>query len=66
MAIWARLVEPATARRGATPGFARWRWRRRASSVRSTLLGNPITVLRRRDCTAGDIAELHAILGYEE
>ncbi len=33
--------------------------------VRATLLGNPVTVLRRRDCTADDIAELHALLGYE-
>lgn len=32
--------------------------------LRSTLLGNPITVLRRRDCTPADILELHTLLGY--
>lgn len=35
-------------------------------TVRSTLLGNPITVLRRRGCSPSDIAELHALLGYDE
>jgi len=34
--------------------------------VRATLLGNPVTVLRQRSCTAEDIAELHALLGYRE
>ena len=32
--------------------------------VRATLLGNPVTVLRQRACTAADIDELHAVLGY--
>jgi hypothetical protein len=32
--------------------------------VRATLLGNPVTVLGRRSCTAADIDELHALLGY--
>lgn len=32
--------------------------------VRATLLGNPVTVLRQRSCTAADIDELHALLGY--
>ncbi|WP_434420354.1 hypothetical protein [Nannocystis pusilla] len=35
-------------------------------TLRSTVLGNPITVLRRRECTADDVAELHALLGYHE
>lgn len=34
--------------------------------VRATLLGNPVTVLRQRSCTAEDIQELHALLGYTE
>jgi hypothetical protein len=34
--------------------------------VRATALGNPVTVLRRRGCTAEDIAELHELLGYHE
>ena len=34
--------------------------------VRATQLGNPVTVLRRRDCTPDDIAELHALLGFRE
>jgi hypothetical protein len=34
--------------------------------VRATLLGNPVTVLRQRACTAADIEELHALLGYTE
>ena len=34
--------------------------------LRSTLLANPITVIRKRRCTADDVARLHAVLGYEE
>jgi hypothetical protein len=34
--------------------------------VRATLLGNPVTVLRQRSCTAADIEELHLLLGYTE
>jgi hypothetical protein len=34
--------------------------------LRSTLLANPITVIRKRRCTADDVARLHADLGYEE
>jgi hypothetical protein len=65
MATWGRLV----ARYGAVrrdDGFKTIEIAAPRFTVRSTQLGNPITVLRRRDCTAGDIAELHAILGYEE
>lgn len=32
--------------------------------LRATALGNPITVVRRRGCTPGDIADLHALLGF--
>lgn len=35
-------------------------------TLKATALGNPVTVLRRRECTAADIAELHALLGYVE
>lgn len=35
-------------------------------TLRATVLGNPVTVLRRRECTAADLAELHALLGYVE
>ncbi|MBA2543910.1 MAG: hypothetical protein H0V17_29980 [Deltaproteobacteria bacterium] len=34
--------------------------------VRSTLLGNPLTVFRKRACTAADIEELHALLEFRE
>lgn len=34
--------------------------------LRSTLLANPITVIRKRRCTAEDVARLHAVLGYED
>jgi hypothetical protein len=33
--------------------------------LRATVLGNPITVVRRRGCTPDDIAGLHAVLGYD-
>ncbi len=62
---WGRLV----ARYGAVhrnDGFKTIEIATPRFTVRSTQLGNPITVLRRRDITPGDIAELHAILGFEE
>lgn len=34
--------------------------------VRSTLLGNPITVFRKRACTEADVTALHRTLGYPE
>ena len=33
--------------------------------LRSTLLANPITVIRKRGCTEEHVARLHAVLGYE-
>lgn len=62
---WARLA----ARYGEVrknPGFRTMEVDAPRFTVRSTLLGNPVTVLRRRGCTPADIAELHAILGYED
>lgn len=65
MPTWQRLAarfgEP---RRN--PGFRTLEIAAPRFMLRSTLLGNPVTVLRRRDCTAADIAELHALLGYDE
>ena len=34
--------------------------------LRSTHLANPITVIRKRRCTADDVRELHGVLGFEE
>lgn len=34
--------------------------------IRSVLAGNPITVIRTARCTPRDLAQLHAILGFEE
>jgi hypothetical protein len=34
--------------------------------VRSTLLGNPLTVFRKRACTDADIATLHRLLEFRE
>ncbi len=34
--------------------------------LRASVLGNPITVVRRRGCTPADVAELHALLGFAE
>lgn len=34
--------------------------------VRSTLLGNPITVVRRPPCTADDVEAFHALIGFAE
>ena len=33
---------------------------------RSTYLGNPITVFRKRKCTAEEVEKFHALVGYEE
>lgn len=33
---------------------------------RSTFLGNPITVFRKRKCTNEDVEELHRLVGYSE
>lgn len=33
---------------------------------RSTLLANPITVIRKRLCTAQDVARMHELVGYSE
>jgi hypothetical protein len=32
---------------------------------RSTLLANPITVIRKRKCAADDIARMHELVGYD-
>ncbi len=65
LATWARLVARyGEARRN--PGFRTMEIAAPRFMLRSTLLGNPVTVLRRRDCTPADIAELHALLGYAE
>ena len=34
--------------------------------LRSTLLANPITVIRKRRCTPDDVARLHEVLRYED
>jgi len=34
--------------------------------LRSTLLANPITVIRKRRCTEDDVNELHAVLAFED
>ncbi len=34
--------------------------------VRSTLLGNPITVFRKRACKAADVAAFHVLVGFSE
>ncbi len=34
--------------------------------LRSTLLGNPLTVFRKRACTSADVAALHLVLGFPE
>jgi len=36
----------------------------RALIVRATLLGNPITVFRKRACTAADVAAFDALVGF--
>ena len=65
IATWGRLVERyGEARRNA--GFRTMEVAGPRFILRSTLLGNPITVLRRRDGTPADILELHALLGYDE
>lgn len=33
---------------------------------RSTYLGNPITVFRKRKCTTEDVDKFHALVGYTE
>jgi hypothetical protein len=33
-------------------------------TLRAVLGGNPITVIRRRDCAAADVVELHELIGY--
>jgi hypothetical protein len=33
---------------------------------RSTYLGNPITVFRKRKCVADDVERFHALVGYSE
>jgi hypothetical protein len=38
----------------------------KALIIRSTLLGNPITVFRKRACTPADVEELHAVLEFRE
>ena len=65
LATWQRLVDRYGEPRR-NPGFRTMEIAAPRFMLRSTLLGNPVTVLRRRDCTAADIAELHALLGYEE
>jgi len=37
----------------------------RAFIVRSTLLGNPLTVFRKRACTDVELAVLHELLGFD-
>lgn len=32
--------------------------------LRAVLGGNPITVIRRRDCDATDVVEIHELIGY--
>jgi len=61
--IWHRLAERYGQPRR-HPGFRTMEIGAPRFILRSTLLGNPITVLRRRDCTPADIIELHALLGY--
>lgn len=64
-AVWQRLVARFGApRRG--PGFRGIELATPRYTLRSTLLGNPITVQPSRVCTPADLAELHALLGYEE
>lgn len=65
LATWQRLVDRYGEPRR-NPGFRTMEIAAPRFMLRSTLLGNPVTVLRRRDCSAADIAELHALLGYEE
>jgi hypothetical protein len=36
-----------------------------ALMFRSTLLANPITVIRKRKCTEEDIARMHELVGYD-
>lgn len=38
----------------------------KAFIVRSTLLGNPLTVFRKRACTPADIEALHALFEFRE
>ncbi len=33
---------------------------------RATYLGNPITVFRKRKCTAEDVEKFHVLVGYSE
>ena len=63
MATWRRLVERYGQPRR-PPGFRTLEIGAPRFILRSTLLGNPITVLRRRDCTDADILELHALLRF--
>mgnify|MGYP000008068766 CR=1 FL=1 len=63
METWRRLAERYGQPRR-HPGFRTMEISAPRFILRSTLLGNPVTVLRRRDCTAADILELHALLGF--
>lgn len=49
-----------------TPGFGVVEIRSERFLFRATRGGNPITVIRRRDCTPSDVATLHERIGYHE
>jgi hypothetical protein len=38
----------------------------RALIIRSTKLGNPVTVIRRRTCSPADVAKFHDVVGFAE
>lgn len=49
-----------------TPGFGVIEIQSERFLFRAIGGGNPITVIRRRGCTASDVAALHELIGYQE
>lgn len=49
-----------------TPGFGVIEIRGARFLFRAVAGGNPITVIRRRGCTASDVATLHERIGFHE
>jgi hypothetical protein len=64
-AVWAALADVWGAPQKNT-AFATMEIVTPALIVRSTLLGNPLTVFRKRACTGADIEMLHRLVEYRE
>ncbi len=62
--IWQRL-EQTYGPSEVTPGFGVREIQSRCFIFRAVAGGNPITVIRTRQCTADDVAQFHRIVGYD-